>query len=178
MAQKVTDIEIYRRQKTENHLADVWQRQFGETYRVKDGLAGIANTVLRFLAEPSDRSDQAYGALIWAVLEPDDPKAFSCQSRQQQSRILDIQFYLTDRIRFEMMRRLGWLCGYVGDTKTIPAIILGFDALQYQDFEDPPKLSPDHQGYADYQRLIPREKGVFVRRLYPEALSVFQQQQD
>jgi hypothetical protein len=175
MMKKVTDIETYRRHKIENQLVDIWQRRFGERYRIEEGLGGVSDRTLLFLAEQSDPSDQAYFEMICSVLEPGGPAVFSRLGREQQCRVLDIQFYLADRIRFEMMRRLGWLRGYEGDSATIPAIILEFEDFQYRDYENPPELAPSHADDAVYRQLIPREKGVFVRRLYPDALTVFQQ---
>ena len=38
-----------------------------------------------------------------------------------------------------------------------------------------PALLPDHPAYADYEKLIPSERHVFIRRLIPPALAEFRQ---
>jgi hypothetical protein len=40
---------------------------------------------------------------------------------------------------------------------------------------NPPGLSSFHPGHATYQKLIPREKEVFIRQLLREALEKFEE---
>jgi len=172
--EKITAIEDYRRRKAAESLAEAWRERLGEDYGVDLGLPAVSDKSLFFLAERNPRSDQAFFALIIAVLEPAANVPFSRLNRVEQARVMDIQLYLADRIRFEIMRRLSWLTDYSGRSATMVQMVFDFPQMQYQDLEIPPQLAFSHPGYAEFSRLIAREKGVYVRKLVPEALIAFQ----
>jgi hypothetical protein len=100
---------------------------------------------------------------------------FHSLDTSQKMAIMDIAIFLLDQLRFECMRRLGWINGYA--TMTIPMVDLiskfetGFAAAKNQT----PELSPAHPRYQDYLNEFDMDRGAFLRRLIPEAIETFQQ---
>jgi hypothetical protein len=88
-------------------------------------------------------------------------------------KIMDTAFSLMDRVRFEVMRRLGWVTD-VPD-QDIPLIALVKEAwLQEAAFAGAvPRLAPARPDYVTYERLPPIDQRVFIRRLIPRAVAEF-----
>jgi len=90
-----------------------------------------------------------------------------------QVRVMDMHLLLADQVRFEMMRRLGWLDRFSGEDYALFDWVRHFESLKTPCRAIPPMLSKAHEGYERYCRLGDREKETFIRRLLPEALTAF-----
>ena len=71
------------------------------------------------------------------------------------------------------MRRLRWLSGFPCQRYTLLELVLKFGVLSPACREKPPELAGDHPAYAEYSRLVARDRAVFVRRLLSAALEAF-----
>ncbi|MBR9979894.1 MAG: hypothetical protein KFF50_02595, partial [Desulfatitalea sp.] len=90
-------------------------------------------------------------------------------------RVVDIHLFLADQVRFEMMRRIGWLARYGATQYPLFEMVRRFNEIQLACRQDPPALAPSHPDYPEYIALTHRDRDVFIRRLLPAALERFQQ---
>ena len=83
-------------------------------------------------------------------------------------------FILIDQVRFECMRRLGWVYEIPLGYKPIIGLIREYKQGSLPALTDPPKLTPNHPNYPEYALLNEMEKQTFIRRTIPEAVKQFQ----
>jgi hypothetical protein len=50
-----------------------------------------------------------------------------------------------------------------------------YEQMRNQFKDNPPGLAPSHPGQAAYQKLVTREKEVFIRQMLREALEKFEE---
>src|SRR4030042_6076307 len=88
-------------------------------------------------------------------------------------KIMDTAFALVDRVRVDVMRRLGW--GEVVPGGETPIIELVQQAWRKGTAfaRELPRLSGQHPEYESYRTLHPMDQAVFLRRMIPRAVSQF-----
>ena len=91
-------------------------------------------------------------------------------------KIMDTAFALVDRVRFEVMRRLGWLASMPEAEAPIIELVRRAWRLGAKFDQASPVLAPEHPDYPAYARLNPRDRVVFLRRLIPRAVTCFREQ--
>jgi hypothetical protein len=96
----------------------------------------------------------------------------------QQMQIVDIHLFLADQVRFEMMRRLGWIVSYPTEACRLVEIVQRYDQLKAGSKETPPRLATTHPDFEAYQPLTNRDKEVFIRRMLQDALEMFKRELD
>ena len=75
--------------------------------------------------------------------------------------------------RAELMRRLGWVDRFAGQTLSLMELIERIDQLKLQSRQDPPQLTETHPDHSHFLELDALDKESFVRRLLPRALEEF-----
>ncbi len=173
--EKVTYLDDYKVQKTVEKIGRFWKEQFGEDFNSELGFSNISNKTLLFLAQSDEQSTFVLYKLVMLALDLDEALDFSSLQSLDKLLVIDIQFYLVDRSRFEMMKRLDWLESYTGQSTSLIEIVSTFDQFQHKDHQHPPQLSKTHDNYENYKQLINREKVVFVRKLFPILLQTFEE---
>jgi hypothetical protein len=175
---KIVDLHDYRTKAAEQRAFGPWQKRFGEVYDAKTRLSDLSDKTLFFLAQPGEDSSFAYYEMIMGVLDLGPATRFNYLATEQQMQVVDIHLFLADHMRFEMMCRLEWLAPHVCQNCSIIALVQDHKQMRTNCKEHPPALSPSHPGYVTYQKLIPREKEVFIRQLLREALEKFEERID
>ena len=95
---------------------------------------------------------------------------FSELDPKEKMAVLDRYLFLLDRIRFEFMKRLGWLDTYPGEEVAVVDLVLRFEQLAPRLQADTPTLSRDHAAYDDFCRMNTFGREELVRKLIPKAL--------
>ena len=67
--------------------------------------------------------------------------------------VIDRYLFLLDQIRFEYIKRLGWLESYPGEEFTLVELIIQFDQLAPGLRAKPPSLSKDHPDYSKFRDM-------------------------
>jgi hypothetical protein len=88
--------------------------------------------------------------------------------------VIERYFFLLDRIRFEYIKRLGWLESFPGEEYTLVELIIQFDQLAPGLQARSPLLSKDHPAYGKFRRMNSFEREELIRKLVPEALKEIQ----
>ena len=172
---KIVDLHDYRTKAIELRAFGPWQKRFGEVYDAKTRLSDLSDKTLFFLAQPGEDSSLAYYEMIMGVLGLGPATKFNYLPTEQQMQVVDIHLFLADHMRFEMMCRLDWLAAHPCQKHSIIDLVQNHRQLRDDCKANPPGLSAVHPGHATYQKLIPREKEVFIRQLLREALEKFEE---
>lgn len=175
---ELIDLETFRRKLMADKGFRTWltrfQEQFGPDTRLKD----LSPTTLLYLATPGDEHLYVFFDLIMGACGLGGSARFRLDDIDSAAKlkIMDTAFALMDRVRFEVMRRLGWVTD-VPDEET-PLIALVKEAWsQEATFAGAvPLLAPDRPEYEAYHKLPPIDRRVFIRRLIPRAVAEFRAQ--
>ena len=170
---KIVNLSDYRHQVYQKKVYGFWEKHLGESFALNSRFTDLSDKVLYLLAEPGDVSTQLYYELIMGVLDYGKADDFFYLDNHQKLTVVDIHMFLADHGRFEMMRRLGWLKNHPCLQDPLMAIVQQFDDIKPRCLVDLPVLVRSHHDYESYQRLISREKQVFIRRMLHDALEVF-----
>jgi hypothetical protein len=152
-----------------------WTQRYGESFNESTCLPDLSDATLASLIEAGEQTSLAIHDLVMGVKNLGRGAQFHSLDTSQKMAIMDIAIFLLDQLRFECMRRLGWIDGYA--TMTIPLVDLISDFQT--DFaatkNETPTLTTSHPRYQDYQNEFDMDRGAFLRRLIPEAIETFQQ---
>jgi hypothetical protein len=170
---EIVDLESYRIRALEKRAFQRWQKRFSQGFGRGVRLCDLSDQTLMKLAQPGENSASAYYDLILAVLDMGRGRQFSALNKESQLRVVDIHLFLSDQMRFEMMRRLGWVESFPAADHLLVALVADFEKHREACRKHPPTLSHSRTDYDQYASLSPRDREGFVRRLLPSALEAF-----
>ncbi len=170
---KVVDLQTYRTRALEQRSFGLWQKRFAETFDSKTRLEDLSDATLYFLAQPGELSSVAYYEVIMGILRLGAAAKFYYLNNSDQMRVVDIHLFLSDQVRFEMMRRLKWITGFEGVRFSILEMVEKFETVKKICRANPPMMSESNSKYAEYNELTAGDKEVFIRRMLQEALEAF-----
>lgn len=171
---KIVDLQGYRAKALEQRAFGPWRKRFDESYGRQARLADLSDKTLYVLALPSDASSHAFYEFIMGILELGTAAQFHYLGNRDQMLVVDIHLFLADQVRFEMMRRLGWLSSFYSERFSLLEMVHRFEDLKAACRQNPPQLAPSHPDYEAYNRLTARDREVFIRRLLQQALATFE----
>jgi hypothetical protein len=169
----IVDLQSYRNKAFEERCFGAWRKRFREPLGADTRLSDLSDKAIYYLAQPGENSSTAYYEIIMGVLGLGWASKFHYLGNRDQMRVVDMHLFLADQVRFEMMKRIGWLRQLPLESKCILDLVQQFDRLKPACQESPPRLDPSHPGSESYRELSPRDKEVFIRRMLREALEVF-----
>ncbi|MBW1859609.1 MAG: hypothetical protein JRI70_05895 [Deltaproteobacteria bacterium] len=169
----VLDLTAYRSKLVEERAFGPWRKRFGESYGAETKVADFPDSTLYFLAKPGEETAVAYYEVIMGILDLGKAPKFYYLDEGQQLRVVDIHLFLADQVRFELMRRLGWLTSVPGQEHTLLEMVQTFDTIRAEVRKEPIPLSPSHPDYSVFDKLTIEDKQVFVRRKLLKALETF-----
>ncbi|KJS32604.1 MAG: hypothetical protein VR64_05855 [Desulfatitalea sp. BRH_c12] len=153
----------------------LWRRCFKEDFHGHTRLCDLTPAVLCSLAAPAETSDPFYNALILGFLGYGAHAHFEYLDNRTRMQVVDLQLFLSDQVRFEIMHRLGWLAGFGAAQYTLFEMVRDFGRVRMACQAHPPHLASNHPGFEEYQGLVDRDQQVFIRRLFQTALEAFRQ---
>jgi hypothetical protein len=172
---KVVDLHAFREKALEQKSFGPWQKRFGEMFGAHTRIADLPDKVVLCLAQPGETSSTAFYELIMGALDLGPAVKFFYLSNDEQMRVVDIHLLLADQVRFEMMRRIGWLDEVPGAVVGLIDLIRQFETAK-QALQRPPALNDSHPEYSAYRELADGDKDVFIRRMLREAIEAFTRQ--
>jgi len=170
---KIIPLDEYRIRSLLRAGYNQWQKKYKEEFNLTTGLADLSPATLCQLAEPGEASTTSLCSMIIGFLGYGDSETFESLDSRLQNDILDIQMFMADQIRFEMMHRLGWLDSFSGSRYSFFKMVTAFEHVFELCRKNPPKLAKDHPRYDEYRILVDRDQQVFIRRMLPAALEMF-----
>ena len=166
----IIDIKTARLEMTAKKGYRNWSSRFEEDFRLSTILAQISIKTLVCLAEGKENSTFYLYDLIMNLEKLGSGFEFEELNPKEKLYVLDRHLFLLDRIRFEYMKRLGWLDGYPGEEFTLVELIMRFDELAPGLHATPPILHKDFPAYREYCNMTPFEKEDFIGELISIAL--------
>ena len=151
-----------------------WTSRFKEEFGLKTRLSEISLETLSCLAQGKDKAIFYLYDLIMNLQDLGSGFEFNELTPKQKMAVIDQYLFLLDRVRFEYMKRLGWLEAYPGDEFTLVELVTQFDNLAPSLQATVPLLSQEHPGYEEYSAMTTFDKEGFVRKLIIEALVIIQ----
>jgi hypothetical protein len=174
---KVVSIESVKDQKAARRGFREWQRLFRSLPVLDERTcwADLPDDLILFLALDDEGSRHLIQDLLMGALDLGSGLEFQDLSPRDLTPLLDLYFLLIDQVRFECMRRLGWVPEV--PLAQIPIIGLIRQAKRggFSPLMQTPSLSLHHPGYATYSHLTEMEKQAFIRRTIPEAVRLFEE---
>jgi len=171
---EVVDLEKARLEMAVRKGYRNWASQFGEDFGSGTRLSNISLKTLTWLAQGREKSTFYIYDLIMNLQNQGSGFEFNELKPNEKIAVMDRYLFLLDRIRFEYMKRLGWLEFYPGEEFTLVELILDFDQLGPSLQAKTPGLSKDHPAYDKFCTVGSFEKEELVRQLIPKALKEIQ----
>ncbi|MDI6853278.1 MAG: hypothetical protein QME75_06695 [Deltaproteobacteria bacterium] len=172
---ELIDLEKFRRKLMADKGFHTWltrfQEQFGPDTRLKD----LTDATLLYLATPGDEHLYVFFDLIMGAGGLGGSARFRLDdiAPPTKLKIMDTAFALMDRVRFEVMRRLGWVINAPDEDTPLIALVKKAWSQEENFAAAVPDLDPGRPEYAAYEKLPPIDRRVFVRRLIPQAVTEF-----
>lgn len=175
---ELVDLEKFRRKLMADKGFRTWLTRFQEQFGPDTRLKELTSATLLFLATPGDEHLYVYFDLIMGATGLGGSARFRLDDIDSPTKlkIMDTAFALMDRVRFEVMRRLGWVQEVPGENTPLIALVKEAWSQEANFASAVPRLAPDRPEYAAYQKLPPLDQRVFVRRLIPQAVAEFRAQ--
>ncbi len=175
---EVIDLERFRSKLAADQGFRTWLARFKEQFGPQTRLHDLSPQTLLYLATPGEENFYVYFDLIMGARGLGGSVRFRLDDIDYATKlkIMDIAFALVDRVRFEVMRRLGWVEGVPGMETPIIELVRQAWRRGAPFARELPQLSPQHPEYHAYSRLQSMDQGVFLRRLIPRAVAQFQEQ--
>ena len=144
-----------------------WVSRFGEDFDLDTRLCDISLKSLVFLAQGKDKSTFYLFDLIMNLLSLGSGFEFNELNSKEKMTVMERYLFMLDRIRFEYMKRLGWLEGYPAEEFTLVELIVRFDQLAPRLQARTPYLRRDHPDYDKFCNLNTFEMEELIRKLIP-----------
>jgi hypothetical protein len=169
---EIIDLERFRSKMAADQGFRSWLARFREQFGPDTRIQDLSPSTLLYLATPGEENLYVFFDLVMGAQGLGGSVRFRLDDLDNETKlkIIDTAFVLVDRVRFEVMRRLGWVS--VGAEAEVPIIELLRRAWRQGAGFDPeaPALTPAHPDYPAYARLNPMDRVAFLRRLIPRAV--------
>ncbi len=147
-----------------------WVSRFHEAFDFKTRPADISLETLSQLAKGKGENAFCLYDLIMNLLELGSGFELNELASEEKMIVIDRYLFLLDIIRFEYMKRYGWLNSYPGENLALAEVIIDFMKLGPSLQARLPELSQDHPDYKLFLEMNTFEKTEFIRKLIPEIL--------
>jgi hypothetical protein len=174
----VVNLHAYRTRALEKRAFGPWRKRFGEFYSQITRLADLSSKTLYFLAHPGEENTVALYEFIMGVLDFGTAAKFYYLEKKKQMKVMDIHLFLADQVRFEMMRRLGWIGSFSCTRYSLLEMVQLFERIQTLCKSNQPELDKSHPDFISYSKLTSADQDVYIRRMLPEALDTYKVQME
>jgi hypothetical protein len=175
---EIIDLERFRSKIAADQGFRSWLARFREQFGPDTRLEDLSPSTLVYLATPGEENLFVLFDLVMGAEGLGGSVRFRLDDLDNgtKMKIMDTAFALVDRLRFEVMRRLGWVVA-VPEAEVPIIALVGRAWRQNAGFgQEAPVLSSDYPDYPAYARLTPMDQKVFIRRLIPRAVVKFRDQ--
>ena len=170
---RVIQLEQARLQQLARRVFAPWPRRLGYRPRPEERFSQLPDRVLDRLAELDQAGTLALYDLALGVRGWGPGEKFPYLEARGKMEALDAYLFLADQVRFELMRRLGWLEGIPGQVYPMLELARNYRGIMSSFRPSFPRLTEGYPGYQEVRRRLALEPAAVVRSLIPEALERF-----
>jgi hypothetical protein len=169
----VVDLKRYRLYRAVRRSQRKWVAYFSEPLTVDTKLGDLSDKTLLTLARLGDNVMNLLTGLIMNVLDLGDGRSFVDLAGPPKIDVLDAQLFLIDQIRWECLRRLGWVRNFAAEDYPVVELIFDHEHIK-KVFRPPfPELTENHPDHDEFLRRRNMDGEVMIRSLIPVALTAF-----
>jgi len=174
---EILDLERFRSKIAADHGFRSWLARFQEQFGPETRLQDMSPSTLLYLATPGEENLFVFFDLVMGAQGLGGSVRFRLDDLDNdvKMKIMDTAFALVDRVRFEVMRRLGWVAATPEMETPIIELVRRVWRQGAKFGQEAPTLAPDHPDYPAYARLNSMDRMVFLRRLIPRAVGRFRE---
>ena len=169
----VVQLEQRRRVKAAERSFGRWQRRVEHQPGPETRISDLPDTVLARLAELDREATLALYDLVLGVRDWGPGERFHYLESREKVAALDAFLFLADQVRFDLMRRLGWVEGVASESYSLLEMAAQPLEIQASFLPQVPRLTTAYHRFSDVEARLAYEPGAVVRSLIPEALLVF-----
>ena len=151
-----------------------WNSRFEEEFTADTCLGHMSIATLSFLGEGKEKGTFYLYDLIMGLNQLGSGFEFNELSPRNKMRVIDQYLFLLDRIRYECMKRLGWMTRYPGEEISLVEMITRFEDLAPNLQGQIPMMNPDFAGAKEFFSVTTHEKEGVVRKLIPRLMKELQ----
>lgn len=167
---EVIDLRRRRAARSAERAFRNWKKKFNEDFGADTRLCDISTSTLAFLARGENEAVFYFYDLIMNIRGVGSGFQFDTLGAEEKIRVTERYFFLIDQVRYECMRRIGWLQRCPSEGFTLVELIENYDSAAPAIQADIPVLSASHPRYEEFAGLIAMEKESLIRGLIPAAL--------
>ena len=174
----ILDLQQQRRHLLAKRGFETWTRRFSDSFDEETCLEDLSDTTLRTLIQSEEASSMLlYGLIMGFMGLGKGAKFFDLASRTRME-VMDTSLFLLDQLRFEVMRRLGWVEPSPVFHVPLLDLVERFSMVYSGMKNHTPELLKSHPRYREYREAFEGDRAVFVRRLIPDAIEAFQEEEE
>jgi hypothetical protein len=175
---EIIDLERFRSKIAADQGFRSWLARFQEQFGPDTRMHDLSPSTLLYLATPGEENLYVFFDLVMGAQGLGGSVRFRLDDLDNdvKMKIMDTAFALVDRVRFEVMRRLGWVAPEPDADAPIIELVRRAWRQGAKFGQEAPALAPDYPDYPAYARLNPMDRVVFLRRLIPRAVVTFRDQ--
>lgn len=172
---ELIDLEAQRRRRAADQAFARWTRRVGYQPGPDTKLSELPGRVLGDLAELGSEATLALYDLVLGVRGWGAGERFHYLEAKPKVEALDSFLFVADQVRFELMRRLGWVEGVAAEHYPLVDLALYFERIQKEFEPVTPYLTTAYPRYVEVSDRLRVEPAAVVRSLIPQALKAFRQ---
>jgi len=153
----------------------LWRKSFPENLTSRTRLSDLSDQTILTLAQLGHGAMAILYNLIMGVFDLGPYNKFQYLSGEPKMKVLEASLFLVDQIRWECMRRLGWVEGFAGEKYPLVHLIMKYRTLK-SEFNPPfPGLKKNQPRYEEFIKRREVDGEAMIRGLIPIALAAFSQ---
>ncbi len=168
---KVVDIKEFSLERAFRRGLPQWQAHFKEALTKETRLSDFSDQTLLALASLQGNSSFTLQDIIMGFHGYGRGMKFQYLDAKSKMAVLDVYFFTADQVRWECMRRLGWVTGFAGEEYPLVELILNYKEIMKNFTPKYPRLAENHPYYAEFVKNRQFEGEAIIRRLIPVALA-------
>ena len=173
MAAEIVDMNLFSLERAVDRTRKAWAERFPEELTIETRLIDLSDRTLLELSRPGMEVMSLIHGLVMAVFGLGRPAKFDYLEPAKKLEVLDAALFLGDQIRWECLRRLGWVEAFPGREYPLVELVRDFKKIKAEFEPRFPRPLPDHPKYAEYERRLPYDGEAVLRSMIPAGLAEF-----